>query len=144
MQTPPAGVPGPPIPPLTRNPPAASQVPPASPRSAEAEVRELVRRYEQSLESRDIGALKRIWPSLPASQESAIRQEFTNSRSIEIDVENLNVSVSGATAVATFTRRYQVTTIDGQHPVRNSRTTIDARRAGSEWQIERVRFEALR
>ena len=61
-----------------------------------------------------------------------------------VDIDNLNVSVSGATAVATFTRRYQVTTNDGQRPVTSSRTTIDARRAGTEWQIERVRFEALR
>ena len=44
----------------------------------------------------------------------------------------------------TFIRRYQLTTVDGQRPLTDSRTTIDARRAGSEWQIERVRFEALR
>ena len=110
----------------------------------EDEVKELVRRYEQALESRSIDALKRIWPSLQGAQETAVRQEFMHSRRIDVDIENVDVSVSGATAIVTFIRRYQLTTVDGQRPLTNSRTTMNARRAGSEWQIERVRFEGLR
>jgi serine/threonine-protein kinase len=144
VRPPPAAAPGPPIPPLTRNPPAASQLPAASPRAAENEVLELVRRYEQALESRSLDALKRIWPSLQGVQETAVRQEFMHSRRIDVDIENVEVSISGATAIVTFTRRYQLTTTDGQRPLTNSRTTMNARQAGSEWQIERVRFEALR
>ncbi len=144
VRPPPAAAPGPPIPPLTRNPPAASQLPAASPRAVENEVLELVRRYEQALESRSLDALKRIWPSLQGVQETAVRQEFMHSRRIDVDIENVEVSISGATAIVTFTRRYQLTTTDGQRPLTNSRTTMNARQAGSEWQIERVRFEALR
>jgi eukaryotic-like serine/threonine-protein kinase len=144
VQTPPAAVPGPPIPPLTRNPPAASQPPPATPRATEDEVRDLVRRYEQALESRSIDALKRIWPSLQGAQETAVRQEFMHSRRIDVDIEGVEVSVSGATAIVTFIRRYQLTTTDGQRPLTNSRTTMNARRVGAEWLIERVRFEGLR
>ena len=144
VQTPPAAVPGPPIPALTRNPPAASQVPPASPRATEDEVRDLVRRYEQALEARSIDALKRIWPSLQGAQETAVRQEFMQTRRIDVDIEGVEVSVSGATAIVTFIRRYQLTTVDGQRPLTNSRTTMNARRAGGEWLIERVRFEGLR
>ena len=108
-------------------------------------MRELVRRYEQALESRSIDALKRIWPTLQGAQETlAVRQEFMHSRRIDVDIENVEVTVSGATAIVTFIRRYQLTTVDGQRPLTNSRTTINARRAGSEWQIERVRFEAFR
>jgi serine/threonine-protein kinase len=144
VQTPPAAVPGPPIPSLTRNPPpAASQVPPSTPRASEDDVRELVRRYEQALESRSIDSLKRIWPSLQGAQETAVRQEFLQTRRIDVDIEGVDVSVSGATAIVTFIRRYQLTTVDGQRPLRNSRTTMNARRVGSEWLIERVRFEAL-
>jgi serine/threonine-protein kinase len=143
VPTPPAAVPGPPIPPLTRNTPAASQPPPASARAAEDEVRELVRRYEQALESRSLDSLKRIWPSLQGAQENAVRQEFAQTRRIDVDIEGLEVSVSGTTATATFVRRYQLTTVDGQRPLRNSRTTMNARRVGGEWVIERVRFEAL-
>ena len=144
VQTPPAAVPGPPIPPLTRNPPASSQLPPASPRATEQEVRDLVRRYEQALESRSIDALKRIWPSLQGAQETAVRQEFTQTRRIDVDIEGVEVSVSGASAIVTFIRRYQLTTVDGQRPLTNSRTTMNARRVGGEWLIERVRFEGLK
>ena len=143
VATPPAAVPGPPIPPLTR-PSAGGKPPAAAPRAAEDEVRELVGRYEQALETRSLDALKRIWPSLQGAQETAVRQEFMYSRRIDVDIENVEVSVSGATAIVTFTRRYQLTTTDGQRPLTNSRTTMNARRVGSEWQIERVRFEALR
>jgi serine/threonine-protein kinase len=144
VQSPPAAVPGPPIPALTRNPPAASQVTPSTPRAFEDEVRELVRRYEQALESRSIDSLKRIWPSLQGAQETAVRQEFAQTRRIDVDIEGLEVSVSGSTAIVTFLRRYQLTTVDGQRPLTNSRTTMNARRVGGEWLIERVRFEALR
>jgi serine/threonine-protein kinase len=144
VQTPPAAVPGPPIPALTRNPPPASQVPPASPRATEDEVRDLVRRYEQALESRSIDALKRIWPSLQGAQETAVRQEFVQTRRIDVDIEGVEVSISGTTAIVTFIRRYQLTTVDGQRPLTNSRTTMNARRVGGEWLIERVRFEGLR
>jgi serine/threonine-protein kinase len=143
VQTPPAAVPGPPIPPVTRNPPA-NQLPPASPRAVEEEVRELVRRYEQALEGRNLAALKRIWPSLSGEQESALRREFMQARRVDVDIENVEVSVSGPTAIVTFIRRYQLTTVDGQRPLTNSRTTMNARRAGNEWLIERIRFEGLR
>ena len=102
-----------------------------------------MRRYEQALEARSIDALKRIWPSLQGAQETAVRQEFMHSRRIDVDIENVDVTISGATATITFIRRYQLTTSDGQRPLINSRTTMNARRAGSEWQIERVRFEGL-
>ena len=144
VQTPPAAVPGPPIPPLTRNPPAGNELPPASPRATEDEARELVRRYEQALESRSIEALKRIWPSLQGAQEAAVRQEFLHSRRIDVEIENVEISISGPTAIITFIRRYQLTTVDGQRPLTTSRTTMNARRTGSEWQIERVRFEGLK
>jgi hypothetical protein len=113
-------------------------------RAVEDEIRDLVRRYEQALEARSIDSLKRAWPSLQGAQEDAIRQDFANSRRIDVDIDGLAVTVTGAAATATFIRRYQVSTVDGQRLVTNSRTTMSARRAGNDWLIERVRFEAFR
>jgi len=128
---------------VTRNTPV-TVVPPASPRALEDEVRDLVRRYQQALEARNIDALKRIWPSLQGAQEKAVRDEFMYARRIEVDIDNVDVNVSGNSATVTFVRRYQLSTVDGQRPLTSSRTTMTARRAGSEWVIDRVRFEALR
>lgn len=136
-----------PVPPVAKPdappspPPAKNPEPPAA--AHEEGVRDLVRRYEQALESRSIDALKKLWPSLSGAQEDAMRNEFLHARRIDVDVTITDVAVSGTTATATFVRRYQLSTVDGQQLLRNSRTTLSARRAGSDWVIDRMRFEAL-
>ena len=144
---PPALVPGPaPLPPATRPtaPSTSTSTPAESPGSPEDGVRDLLKRYEQALEARSIDALKRAWPSLQGPQEDAIRKEFMYARRIVVDIESPAIDVAGNTATATFIRRYQISTVDGQNPVINSRTILSARRSGNDWVIERVRFEALR
>jgi hypothetical protein len=140
----PAGPAPSPIPPIARNPTPPPTIPAESPTSLEDGVRDLIRRYEQALESRSVEALKRLWPSLQGGQENAIRQEFANTRRIDVEISNIDVAVSGQTATATFVRRYQLFTVDGQSPLRLSRTMLHARRNGGDWLIERVRFEAVK
>ena len=138
VATPPAA-----IPPASRTPPPS--VPPAdTAKTMEDGVRDLVRRYEQALESRSVEALKRLWPSLQGAQEEAIRQEFSHARRIDVEIANPDITLSGNAATVTFLRRYQLSTVDGQRLLTNSRTTLNARRNGDDWIIERVRFEALR
>lgn len=136
-----------PLPPVTRPEavtPSVTAKPPAPAVNAEDGVRELLRRYQQALESRSIDALRRVWPSLSGSQEQAIRNEFTYARRIEVSIDDVEIVPSGATAAVTFVRRYRLLTVDGQHLLRNSRTTMTAsRRAASDWIIERIRFEAM-
>ena len=136
--------PPPPIPPAVRTPPPSSSAPADSPKALEEGVRELIRRYEQALETRSVDALKRLWPSLPDSQEQAMRENFSHARRIDVEITGIDVSVSGTTAVATFLRRYQVLTDDNQRPVTINRTTLNARRNGGDWVIERVRFEGVK
>jgi hypothetical protein len=148
VQTPPAAPPvPPPLTPVTRPAPAATPAPQrdAAPlAAAEDGLRDLLRRYEQALEARNIEALKRLWPTLQGAQEDAIRREFMHARRIAVGIENTDIKVSGQAATVTFVRRYQLSTVDGQNLLTNSRTTLSARHAGNEWVIERVRFEALR
>jgi serine/threonine-protein kinase len=142
-EPPPASPPSP-IPPAVRTPPPSSTAPADNPRALEEGVRELIRRYEQALEARSAEALKRLWPSLPDSQEQAMRENFSHARRIDVEITGIDISVSGTTAVATFLRRYQVLTDDNQRPVTISRTTLNARRNGGDWVIERVRFEGVK
>jgi serine/threonine protein kinase len=136
--------PPPAIPPAVRTPPSSSSVPADSSKALEEGVRELIRRYEQALEARSIEALKRLWPSLQGAQEEAIRQEFMHARRIDVEISNIDIAGSGTTATATFLRRYQLSTVDNQRLLTNSRTTLNARRNGGDWVIERVRFEAAK
>ena len=145
VELPPAPAPRVPPPPAPTAPrstqPAITAAEGATSPGAEEAIRELVRRYAQALESRNVDALKRIWPTL---QEDAMRREFQHARRIEVDIDNTTVNVSGNSATVSFTRRYRLSTVDGQRLDTNSRTTMSVRRAGTEWVIDRVRFEASR
>ena len=141
--------PPPSLPPVTVQPQASSPIKPPVPSQpdpipADVGVRDLVRRYAQALEARNIDALKRIWPSLSGAQEDALRREFSHARQIDVQVGNVEVNASGNAASAVFLRRYELVTVDGQRLLTNSRTIVSARRSGEAWIIEQVRFEAVR
>jgi hypothetical protein len=107
-------------------------------------VRELLRRYEQAIEARSVDAVRRVWPGLAAAQEDALRREFQQARRIDVEVDDPHITVTGTTGTVTFIRRYHIFTVDGQKLERNSRTTMSVRRAGADWVIDRVNFEAIR
>jgi hypothetical protein len=134
-----------PVPPATRATPPPPSVPSESPRALEEGVRELLRRYEQALEGRNIEVLKRLWPGLQGAQEEAIRREFMFARRIDVTIEGVDITVSSTTATARFIRRYQILTVDGQRPpTTTTRTTLSARRTGNDWLIDHMSFEAIR
>ena len=133
----------PPLPPVSRERPDPPKQTPDPSAAAEARLRALVQQYEQALERQSMDLLKRLWPGLSGAQESAIRQEFQHARRIDVEIGSPRIAVSGSAATVTFVRRYELSTVDGQRLVRNSRTTLAARRAGEEWVIESLRFEPL-
>lgn len=138
-----AALPEPPLPPVAlerRDPPKEAPDPAAA---AEARLRALLQQYEQALERQNMDLLKRLWPDLSGAQESAIRQEFRHARRIDVEIGSPRIAVSASTATVTFVRRYELSTVDGQRLVRNSRTTLSARRAGDDWVIESLKFEPL-
>jgi hypothetical protein len=96
------------------------------------------------METRNIDALKRVWPSLGGNQEGALRREFQHARAIDVGIDRPDVVVTGQTATITFIRRYHVATVDGQQLLTTSRSTMTARQAGTDWVIERLHFEPVR
>ena len=129
---------------------AAAATPPAKPpapsngaEAARREVDELLQRYVSALQGRDLEALKRIWPSLPSSQERAIRDEFTNARAIRATLASPRVEINGDRAVVVGRRDYEIETRDGQQLRTATRTTIQLRRSDDQWLIESIRYEPL-
>ena len=139
--TPPAtpGVTAPAAPPPSPPAEATSAVP-----NSEAGITELVARYKSALEARDLNALKRLWPGLSGNAESAIQNEFKHASQIGVEILEPRTSVAGATGTVSFLRRYELVTVEGQRLRTDTRTTMDVRRSGSTWVIERIRFEAGR
>jgi ketosteroid isomerase-like protein len=110
--------------------------------SPTAGVAALIEAYREALEARDLAALRRIWPGLSGLQLTAIRDEFEHAARIEVALIDPRITVSGATATVTATRRYELATVDGQRLRTDSRTTLTARRRGDAWVIEDIRFDA--
>jgi len=140
--SPPAvSLPAPPRP----TPPAAAppEAPPAAP-APEVAIGELLAHYKSALEARNLDALKRLWPSLSGTPQEAIRSEFRQARQIIVEIVDPRISVSGASGTVSFLRRYELVTVEGQRLRTESRTTMDIRRNGGGWLIERIRFEPVR
>jgi serine/threonine-protein kinase len=118
------------------------QAPPEPP--AETLIGELIASYEAALESRNMTSLKRLWPGLGGSQEAAIRNEFQHAAQISVDIASPRIDVAGAGATATFVRRYELLTTDGQRPNSRALVTMTFRRTGAGWVIDQVRFDPVR
>jgi eukaryotic-like serine/threonine-protein kinase len=121
----------------------APSLPPPEP-SAEGLIRTVLASYETALETRNLSALKRLWPSLTATQESAFRSEFQHASRIDVEIESPRIDVAGASATAAFLRRYELVTTDRQRLTSQSLATMTLRRTDAGWVIEQVRFASLR
>ncbi|MBA2563711.1 MAG: hypothetical protein H0V14_12545, partial [Chitinophagaceae bacterium] len=118
--------------------------PAAAPPSPTSGIQEVLERYKAALQNRSLDALKRLWPNLGGTQESAIRYEFQNAIRIEVEIVGPQIAVNGNNATVTFTRRYQLQTVDGQRLRTDTRTTMTLLRSGTTWTIDQMRFEAVR
>jgi hypothetical protein len=142
-------------------PPAATTLPvPAAPPSApapsplpeaaatapnpEAGLSDLLGHYKAALEARDLDALKRVWPGLSGAPLAALRDEFRHASHIAVGIVDPRITVSGTTATVSFLRSYELLTVEGRRLRSESRTTIEARRTGLGWVIDRIRFEPSR
>jgi hypothetical protein len=103
---------------------------------------ELLGHYKQALEARNLDQLKRWWPSLGGSSESAIRQEFQHASRITVVIEEPQITVTGNTGKISFVRRYSLVTVDGQRLQSTTRASMDVRRSGNTWVIDSLRFSA--
>ena len=121
--------------------PPAPTLPASSAPNAEVAIQGVLRQYIAALESRDIDALKRIWPSLGGAQERAIRNEFQNARDISVSIDSPRIDAQQDTATATFVRRYQLGTRDGHRLQSETLTTVGLRLIGSSWLIDSIRHE---
>jgi ketosteroid isomerase-like protein len=92
----------------------------------------------RGLESRNLAALKRVWPSLGGTQERAIQTEFANARTLQTQFTDPRITINGDITTVTGFRMYSLVTQDGQRLSSVTRTTMTLRRDGGAWVIERV------
>jgi hypothetical protein len=132
---------------LPSAPPPTVPAPPPAEKPApgpEVAIGELLAQYKLALEARSLDALKRLWPGLSGAPQDAIRNEFSHATQISVDIVEPRISVSNGTGTVSFLRRYNLVTVEGRQLRSQSRTTMEVRRSGNAWFIERIRFEPVR
>jgi eukaryotic-like serine/threonine-protein kinase len=134
--SPPAPQPTPAIPPATPPPPTADA-------RSDDDIRLVLERYVAALEARSLAALKRIWPALSGSQEQAIRTEFDNARSIDVELASPRITIAGDAATVVAVRHYRLEMRDGHRLQNDTRSTIVLKKNGNAWVIEQIRHEPL-
>jgi hypothetical protein len=130
---------------VARSPPPQPASPPVrAEENAVTAVQAVLVRYRAALESRDMSALKRIWPALSGRQEDAIRNEFEHSRSIAVGLDGVDIRPTSSGATLTCHRTYAVTTADGQTLRTATQMFMTLARRDGGWVIETIRHEVAR
>jgi serine/threonine protein kinase len=106
-------------------------------------INSVLQQYSVSLQSKDLPALRNIWPGLGGEQEKALQEEFRNAREIRVKLADTEIRLTGdSSATATARRTYVLVTVDGRKLQTESGMVIDLRRSGRVWLIDRIHFEA--
>jgi hypothetical protein len=120
--------------------PAASESPPPAPAPpTAADVAPVFEAYARAIESRDVSAIRRVYPGLTADQQRGFEQFFESARKINVTFRVASVDGTASTADVRVTGRYEYESSAG----RTERTPVSfaaaVRRDGSTWRLVAVR-----
>ena len=100
--------------------------------------------YAAAIERSDMGALKRLWPTMTGAQIVAQRQEFAQARTVRVELLDPKIDVKGDAALVTARRRSLVMTSSGTTTRVMTTTTLRLRQTLGRWAIEDIRHQAER
>ena len=122
------------------NPPPKQETPvPAATAPSAADIAPTVQAYARAIESRDIGAIRRVYPGLTSSQQQGFEQFFQAARSINVTFRLANVEASGASADARLVGTYEYVTTAGKTERQPVSFAATLRHDGNGWRLVSVR-----
>jgi hypothetical protein len=120
--------------------PQPREVPPTAPAAPTAtDVSPTIQAYARAIESRDIGAIKRVYPELTGNQERGFEQFFKSARSINVTFRVTNVEGTASAAVAHLAGAYDYVNAGGQSVHQPVGFAATLRNSGSGWRLVAVR-----
>jgi len=127
--------PAPATPPQTQpeSPPPAPALPTA------ADVAPVFEAYARAIESRDVAAIRRVYPGLTADQQRGFEQFFESSRKINVTFRVASVEGTPSTAEVRVTGRYEYETSAGHAERQAVAFAATLRRDGSAWRLVALR-----
>ncbi|HEV7388570.1 MAG TPA: protein kinase [Gemmatimonadaceae bacterium] len=98
-----------------------------------------VQAYARAIESRDVGAIRRVYPGLTADQQRGFEQFFQSTRSINVTFRVTNVEAAGSSADARLVGTYEYVTTAGQSQREPVSFAATLRHEGGQWKLVSVR-----
>jgi eukaryotic-like serine/threonine-protein kinase len=95
--------------------------------------------YARAIESRDVSAIRRVYPGLTADQQRGFEQFFQSARRINVTFRVANVEGSGATADARLSGTYEYESSSGKMERQPVSFAATVRREGSGWRLVSLR-----
>jgi len=120
-------------------PPKQEIAPPAPAAATAADIAPAVEAYARAIESRDIGAIRRVYPGLTSGQQQGFEQFFQAARSINVTFRVASVEGSGASADARLVGSYEYVTTEGKAERQPVSFSATLRHEGNGWRLVSVR-----
>ena len=130
-------------PPVTQHPaetkPQEAAPPPAPPSPATRDdIAPLVEAYARAIESRDIGAIRRVYPGLTSTQQQRWEAFFQSARSINVTLRIASFDSSPTGAEARLAGNYEFVSADGRTERQPDTITASFRKEGGVWRLVAV------
>lgn len=107
-------------------------------------IQALLTKYVSAMERSDLGALKRLWPTINGPQMLAHRAEFSEARTVRVELVDRKIDLKGEEAIVVARRRSVRMTSSGTTMRVVTGTTLRLRQGQSGWVIEDIRYQAER
>jgi hypothetical protein len=104
-----------------------------------ADIAPTVEAYARAIESRDVGAIHRVYPGLTSNQQRGFEQFFQAARSINVTFRIANLEASGTSADARLVGSYEYVTTEGKAERQPVSFSATLRRDGNVWRLVSVR-----
>jgi len=119
--------------------PAQEAPPPAPASPSTAGISPTVEAYARAIESRDISAIRRVYPGLTSDQQRNFEQFFQSARNINVTFRVANVEASGSSADARLVGTYEYVTSAGKTERQPVSFAATLRHDGNTWRLVSVR-----
>jgi serine/threonine-protein kinase len=131
------------LPPVVQHPVEARQQdagpPPAPPSPATRDdIAPIVEAYARAIESRDIGAIRRVYPGLTSTQQQRWETFFQSARSINVTLRIASFDSSPTGAEAKLAGSYEFVNADGRTERQPDTITASFRKEGGNWRLVAV------
>jgi hypothetical protein len=124
-------------PPATRSAPETTPPSPSPPTATD--VAPVIESYARAIESRDVSAIRRVYPGLTSEQQRGFEQFFESARKIDVTFRVTSVEGTASTADVRVSGRYEYESSSGRTERQPVSFAATLRREGAVWRMAGLR-----